>query len=220
MSRDASPARLEQVLHRLGSKREAWQVRALFLGAQASNNVRLGPQHLLSHLFDGEPLLGDCIDDMNASLGVVMDTWNELVEEQRRGDVRLSDLCVGDPPTFSDLATVARRRAHEITWFVRGIHAGGGGPIEFVREGQDILRRLGGASAFCTAYERLLATKQSYTQRGVSEAVAMLGKITIAVLELVGALLSISAELRRRAVDELTAMDGRQTDDGGSVPRE
>ena len=54
---------LEDVLRRLGSKLEAWQVRALFLGAQASTNIRLGPQHLLGYLFDGEPVLNELVDD-------------------------------------------------------------------------------------------------------------------------------------------------------------
>jgi len=63
----APPRNLDEVLTQLGSKLEEWEARALFLGAQASTNVRLGPQHLLGHLFEGAPVLGDTIDDAKDS---------------------------------------------------------------------------------------------------------------------------------------------------------
>jgi hypothetical protein len=49
---------LDETLTRLNAKLEAWQVRALFLGAQTSTNVRLSPLQLLGRILGPNPSLG------------------------------------------------------------------------------------------------------------------------------------------------------------------
>jgi len=82
-SKKAHSRTLDDVLSRLGAKLEAWQVRALFLGAQTSTNMRLGPQHLLSRIFGEQHVLGDDIADANANLQALMALWNDLVADHQ-----------------------------------------------------------------------------------------------------------------------------------------
>jgi hypothetical protein len=213
----SKPRSLDEVLESLGGEFEAWEVRAFFLGAQASTNVR--PQHLLGHLFQSERMGGDNIDQVKASLSVITAAWNELIDDRRREQIRLSDLRVNDPPTPSDLAAVAERRAGEILWFVHGVNVGGGGPIQLDAEGQDALRRLGAVAAFCEIYMRQLASKNDQTKREVSEAVVTLGKVTIAVVKLMGDVLSAGAAVWLGAPDEMArgrlgirTIEGRRAD--------
>lgn len=184
---------LDDLLRRLNSKLDSWQVRALFLGAQASAKVPGFPQHLLHDLFDADFVLDDGIHDAN--FNVIVDTWNQLVDERRVGAVRLSDLRVGDPPTASDLAAVAERRAGEISWFLRGVDAGGKQSTELGPEGREYLRRLTHAAGFCEVYKLVLDNKQDLKQHEVSESVVVLARLTIAVITLIEGLL-IQAEAK------------------------
>jgi hypothetical protein len=220
---------LDEVLELLNSEMEAWEVRAFFLGAQASTNVPFGPQHLLVHLFESELMVGENTDEAKANLGVITATWNALVDERLRGHIRLSALSINDPPTPSDLVAVGERRVAEIVWFFHGVHVGGEGPMNLEPEGQNALRRLGAAGALCEAYTLLVGSKKDQTQREVSEAVVTLGKITIAVVKLMGDVLSAGAAVRQRAGDEMATarlgirnMAGRHADPSTSEaqPRE
>ena len=116
----ATLSALESVLQRLDAKLAAWQVQALYLGAQASTNLGLGPHHLLDRLFGDEPVLGDRVEDANEDIGVLMGLWNHLLEQKREGTLQLSDIDLSDPPTATELASLARRREDEVLWFVRG----------------------------------------------------------------------------------------------------
>ena len=102
-------AELDAVLNGLGAKLLGWQVRALYLGAQASTSFGLGPHRLLGHIFGGEFVLGESIDEMNANLGVIVGYWNRLLGEKREGALALSRVPMSTPPTTGELAASARR---------------------------------------------------------------------------------------------------------------
>jgi hypothetical protein len=155
-ARSKKPRTLDDVLSRLGAKLDAWQVRALFLGAQTSTSVRLGPHHLLDRIFGDDRVLGDDLADANANLQVLMALWNQLVTDHQADRVKLSAVATGEPPTRAELQALVSRRNDEITWFLRGIDAGGDDPVEFGPEGEALFRKLAEACAFFDAYLDLL----------------------------------------------------------------
>src|SRR5690348_5705568 len=94
---------IDEALSRIGAKLETWQVSALFLGARASTNIRLGPHDLLESICGPEPRLGNDLEDVNANLDSLMVLWNRIVEEHRAGRVQLSILTLRQLPTMSEL---------------------------------------------------------------------------------------------------------------------
>jgi hypothetical protein len=218
----SSPGRhhsVDEVLSRSNAKLEAWQVRALFLGAQTSTNLRLGPHHLLEHIFGPEPVLGESVDDVNASLGPLMKLWNDLVTEHRSGHVRLSRMPLPETPSVAQLDAFAERRAEEITWFTRGIDAGGDDPMEFGPVGEQLLHKLGEAGAFLEACRTLLAKTPAQTQMTLRESRQTLEELTSAVEGLAGDLMTISDRVRKHAIEVYQGISGGVTDDGVSVRR-
>jgi hypothetical protein len=207
---------LEDVLSRLGAKLEPWQVRALYLGAQASTNVRLGPQHLMQHIFGDAPCLGDDVADANANLQVLMGLWNQLVSDHQAGRVRLSKMTVSKPPKREQLEALARRRIDEITWFTRGIDAGGDDPIEFGPEGERLLRKLAESSAFLESYLDLLRRMPDEDVRKAREPLDQLTAVTETIID---DLMTVSDGVRRRAIEEYQRVAGGRTDDGVRVER-
>jgi len=211
--------KVDDVLSHLGAKLATWQVRALYLGAQTSTNLRLGPQHLLEHIFGDEPVLGDGIDDANANIQALVKLWNDLVTEHRSGRIRLSKMRLSDPPDVAQLDALAKRRAEEITWFTRGIDAGGDNPMEFGPEGEQLLHRLGEAGAFCEAYQELLHKTENSTPKTLRESAQALERLTSTVEIMINGLMTISDGVRRRAIAEYEGIAGRRTDDGVPVQR-
>lgn len=210
------PRALDEVLSRLGAKLEAWQVRALFLGAQASTNVRLGPQHLLPHLFGDEPMLGEGLAEASANLQALVAFWNQLVADHQAGRVTLSDMPVGDPPQRAELQEATRRRIEEITWFTRGIDAGGDDPIEFGAEGERLLGKLAEGAALLEAFLDLLGRMP---EGDVRKARKSLDQLTRATETIISDLMDVSDGVRREAIAEYERIAGGRTDDGIPVAR-
>lgn len=131
----------------------------------------------------------------------------------------MSVVSTGTPPSASDVAALADRLSGEILWFTRGIDAGGDDPMEFGDRGQDLMRRLAEASAFCEGYKRVLATKRDHSQKEISESIVALRKLGDSIEGLIGDLLGISADVRKRAVAEYSALAGKETDDGAPIRR-
>jgi hypothetical protein len=215
-ARSKKPRTLDEVLSRLGAKLEAWQVRALFLGAQTSTNMRLGPQHLLSRIFGDDLVLGDDLDDMNANLQVLMGVWNQLVADQQADHVTLSTLPTSDPPTRAELEALAKRRNDEITWFLRGLDAGGDDPVEFGPEGERLFRKLAEGSAFLEGIIDLLGRMPD---EDVPKARQAIDRLTAATETIISDLMTVSDGIRRLAIAEYERMAGRRTDDGVAVAR-
>jgi hypothetical protein len=207
---------LDEALRRMGAKLESWQVRALFLGAHASTNLRLGPQHLLDRICGDAPIMGDDLADANANLQSLMALWNELVEDHDADRVRLSPVRRSKSPSADELNGLIARRSGEITWFLRGIEAGGDDPIEFGDEGVAMFRRLAEASAFLESYQELL-TRSDSAEFG--KARKALDQLTGAIERIIGDLLSISQDLRKQAMAEYQQNAGRRTDDGVPIRR-
>jgi hypothetical protein len=63
---------VQEVLDRLRARLSEPEVRALFMGAQASTNQRVGPQHLLDRIFGPDLELGADIKDANENLQTLM----------------------------------------------------------------------------------------------------------------------------------------------------
>jgi len=167
---------LGALLNRADARLTAWQVHALYLGVQASTSFRLGLHRLLEHIFGEDMVLGESIDEANEYLGLLNGYWNTLLTDKAEGHLRLSQLPVSEPPTAEELHDLAQRRTEEVTWFVRGIDAGGDDPIEFGEEGQAILlHRLAGGppsartSASCSRRSRKRARRSSRRPRRTSK---------------------------------------------------
>ena len=210
---------IDQVLAQLGAKLEGWQVRALFLGAQASTNLGLGPQHLFDHIFGREGALGDSIEDANENLQALMSLWNGLVTDHHTGRVRLSRVELGNEPSVSKLEAFAKRRHEEITWFTRGIDAGGDDPMEFGTEGEELLRKLAEAAAFLVAYQDLLGRTPAPSPEDLAKTRKSFVDLTSVIEAMMDDLMTVSDDVRQRAVAEYQAMAGRRTDDGVQVQR-
>jgi len=207
---------LGEALRSVGAKLEGWQVRALFLGAQSSTSLRVGPQHLLPRICGGEPVLGRDLDEANANLHSLMALWNELVEEQGRGRVKLSAVRIGRPPKARELEALITRRSEEITWFLRGIDAGGDHPMEFGAEGEALFRRLAEGAAFLESFRKLL-TRTPESELG--EARETLEKLTGTIELIIRDIGTVGASVRKKAIDESRRMAGKRSDDGATVQR-
>ena len=211
---------IEEILSRLHAKLEGWQVRALFLGAQASTELRLGPHHLLERIFGPDPMLGGSVEEANASLQTLVGLWNELVADHEKGRIHLSQAEVPDAPEVARLQALAKRRAEEILWFTRGVDAGGDDPMEFGEEGEKLFQKLGEASGFLAAYQDLLQKKApDPSPKDLAETRRSLEELTAVIEQTFADLMTISHGVRMRAVAEYQAMAGRRTDDGVTVRR-
>lgn len=194
---------LESVLSRCRSKLTAWQVRALYLGAQTSTNVRLGFPNLMDRIFGPEPILGDDLDDANANLQALVKTWNDLVAEREAGPVRLSKMRLSDPPDVAELDALAERRAEEIIWFTRGLDAGGDDPKDFGPEAEELFRKLAEGGAFLEMYRELLRRTPEQKPSTLRESRGSLALLTRTLELIFSDLMTISQELRRRAAEEI-----------------
>ena len=65
----------------------------------------------------------------------------------------LSEFDVSSPLTVESVSALIGRRLTEVTWFVRGLDAGGNAPAEFGDEGQRLLQGIAEGSAFLTGYQ-------------------------------------------------------------------
>ncbi len=208
---------LDEVLSRCHAKLTAWQVRALFLGAQTSTNLRLGPQHLMDRIFGPEPILGDDLNDANANIQALMRAWNDLVAEREAGHVRLSKMRLSDPPDIAELDALAKRRAEEITWFTRGIDAGGDDPKDFGQEGEELFRKLAEGSAFLEAFWDLLRRTPERKPRALRETRRSLEQLARTIELIISDLMTISDGVRRGAAEEMRAWADRRTGPRKSV---
>lgn len=204
---------IEDVLTRLHARLSLWEVRALFLGAQASTNLRVGPQHLLEDIFGPDRGMGESLEDANANLQSIMWLWNTLVQDHEAGQVRLSPLAFGDPPVVAELVAAVQRRSSEITWLTRGIDAGGDDPSEFGTDGEGALRGLAEAAAFLKAYEELLG-RTDHPQKELAGARQSIEQLTGVVENLIEDLLAISDDVRREALAAFQECGEKATDDG------
>lgn len=201
---------LHAALTQLGALGTTEEVHALFLGAQTSTSLRLGPQHLLGHIC-GE--LERLPEGAVASLGVVLGYWNHLLEERKGGRVRLAPRSLPVEPTVEELRTYASCREDELTWYVRGIDAGGDDPAEFGPGGERLLGRLGEVRGFLSAYVDLLGRVEPSAQE-LREGRTSLLKTIETVEYLIADLIRISDAVRREALMTHQARRGRMTDDG------
>jgi uncharacterized protein YchJ len=210
----ASARSLESVLTRLGAKLSPWQVRALFLGAQASTSIRLGPQHLIDTIFGTGPTLGEDLQDANANLQVLMGTWNDLVTKQGRGHVRLSPFDLRSPADPAQIQALAERRLDEIAWSTRGIDAGGDDPLEYGAEGEELLQDLAQSSAYLQAYRELLQKTPSPSAKELADAARSLHDLGDVIERTIHDLMTVSNVVRRHALEEYQERSGHPTDDG------
>ena len=95
----AAFAELEKVLTKLGAKLSAREVHALYLGAITSTSFRLGPQHLLGHIFGDEPTMGESAEDANKNLQTVFSYWNTILTERKGGRLGLAPARLPAKPT-------------------------------------------------------------------------------------------------------------------------
>ena len=212
-------ADFEATLTKLHAKLEAREAHALYLGALASTNVRLGPQRLLDRIFGDEPVLGDSLEAANTAIQIVFGYWNTLVAERDRGSVRLAPTQLRELPTKEDLRAFAKGRHDELLWFVRGIDAGGDNPIEFGPEGEKLLQRIAEGGAFLNAYVEMLGRDDPVDCEQLQQTRALMLKMDATVEQLIGDLMTISEAVRIEAVETLVANAGQPTDDGGHIAR-
>jgi hypothetical protein len=166
----------------------------------SSTSLGLGPQHLLARILGDEPVLGDSVEDANANLQVLMGYWNTLLADRKAGGVRLAPLPLAAKPTRHAVIAYSRRRHEEILWFVRGIDAGGGDPMEFGDEGRRILIGIAQGDAHLESFIELLVRETSASPSDLQEGRAMLLALIETIERLIGDLLDIGDAVRREAL--------------------
>lgn len=117
---------LEAMLERSHARLKAHEVVALYAGALCGSDLSFGPLQLMRDTFGDDADLGDNLESANRSLHALMNVWNALAHTDANTRMRLSSVAVTEPPTRSELAALAARRGNEVTWFLRGLDAGGG----------------------------------------------------------------------------------------------
>jgi hypothetical protein len=203
---------LAAALKRMGSKLAAWEVHALFIGAIASLNPRLGPQHLFGRLFGDSGPAGDSMDDINAGLQAIMGEWNDIVREHEAGWVQLSPSRLGKQPTVEQVKALIARRNQEITWVLRGLDAGGTTPMEYGPEGERLFRGLAEGSSFLEGLAGLLARKP---EEDAVKAAGLVAHITETVEGLLDRLLGVADGIRRQAIDAYVAREAVKSEKVG-----
>lgn len=183
---------IEKALRSLGSQLDLWQLRALFLGAQASTAPSIAPPDLLERICGREPVLGKDLADANANLDALVEVWNELADAEH------VELSRAPNRTKKDLKALARRHADEILWFIRGLDAAGSDPLEFGPSGHEIFRDLAETSNFFEEYQRALA------KTDLVEARDTLDELTTLAEMLMEDLLDLSGEIREEAQREFS----------------
>jgi len=188
---------LEDVLRRLGAKLSAWQVRALYLGAHASADLELGPQHLLPEIL-GDAEVGEHEQDARENLGVLLSPWNELTEAARKG-VRLSTMpAVTAASTVDELRALAERRAAEIDAFMTGL--GAGGDLDDLEPDEQPYHFLATTQSLLEGLDKQLAR---WTKADLPTLRATLSTTTSAIEDAMTEALRIGATLRREQIAEL-----------------
>jgi hypothetical protein len=183
---------IEKALRSLGSRLDVWQLRALFLGAQASTAPSIAPPDLLERICGRVPQLGKDLADANANLESLLEAWNQLAEADH------VELSRSPNRTKKDLAALAKRHTDEILWFIRGLDAAGSDPLEFGPRGSEIFRDLAETSNFLEEYRQVLA------KSGLAEARAALDELTTLTEMLMEDLLELSGEVREEALREFS----------------
>lgn len=206
---------LDRLLHAEHAGMEAWQVRALFLGALASTNMRLGPQHLFPHIL-GRDHSFESMENVQALMGGLMTLWNELAEGALHAQAKLSVISLGTAPSRGALLDYATRREEELRCFVLGLDTGGDDPAEFGDEGAEIFQRLGEARGFYHGYRDALAKiPADATDAERSKSGRVLGELTATVETLLTDLLRLGQAVRAQAIAAYQELSARgETDDG------
>lgn len=197
---------------------EAWQVRALFLGALASTNMRLGPQHLFPHIL-GKDHTFESMENVQALMGGLMTLWNELASEvlTERG-ARLSPFRLDGGPSTAALLDYATRREEELRCFVLGLDTGGDDPAEFGEEGNELFQHLGEARGFFRGYSEALAKVHGgATAEERAKSGHALGQLTVTVEAVLTDILRLGQSARAQAIAAYEELSARgKTDDGSS----
>jgi hypothetical protein len=169
-------------------------------------------------MFDGEPVLGDSIQDANSSLRVLFGYWNTLVAQRtQRGDVHLAARELVEMPTKEELCAFAELRHREIQWFIRGIDAGGDDPIEFGPEGQRLLEGIAHGSGFLRGYIEVLERNTAVQPEELEKTRETLLELVATIERLISDLMRVSEQVRREALDTFAANEGAPTADGVRV---
>jgi hypothetical protein len=137
-----------------------------------------------------------------------------LVQDHESHRTRLSGFHLPSPATIESVTSLVSRRLTEVTWFVRGIDAGGDDPAEFGEEGQRLLKGIAEGSAFLTAYQELLGKTPSPTTQQLQEAARSISALTSTLESLMDDLMSVSDDVRKHALAEYQRREGQATDDG------
>jgi hypothetical protein len=140
--------------------------------------------------------------------------WNVLVQEHEKGQVRLAPFDHPSPSTIESLAALLALRDAELTWFVRGIDAGGDDPMEFGEEGQRLLRGIAEGGAFLRSLQELLGRAPAPTVDQVRSTVQSVTEMTSTLESLIERLLSVGDDIRKHALAEMQRREGKRTDDG------
>jgi len=207
---------LHEVLTKHRAKLKASEVHALFLGAQTSTSLRLGPQHLVDRIFGDSPALERLPGGPMQVFAVVFGYWNHLLDERRAGRVRLAPLLLSEGATRAEIRAYAATRHEELTWYVRGIDAGGDDPIEFRADGQKVHQQLAKTRVFLRAYASMKELQDEDANAMHTARKLVLEMIAI-IEQLISELMDVSDEVRREAIATFQARRGSMTDDGVQV---
>jgi hypothetical protein len=177
----------------MGAKLEEWQVRPLILGAQASTNLDVGPQHLLPRICGDAPVLGKDTADVDANMESLLNVWNELVFDHGEGRIRLSVVLRAKHPTRKQLVALAARRGEDVIWFLRGLDVGGDDPAALGPEWKHLMRGLAQGSSFLDGIQDLIGRTD---EAELGEIRGQIDQVTLVIERIIGNMLSFGRDLR------------------------
>jgi len=177
----------------MGAKLEEWQVRPLILGAQASTNLEVGPEHLLHRICGDAPVLGKDIADVDANMESLLTVWNELVFDHGHGRIRLSAVPRARHPAKEQLVALAARRAEEVIWFLRGLDVGGDDPAVLGPEWEHLMRGLAQGSSFLDGMQDLIGRSDEAQLREIR---GQIDQVTMTIERIIGNMLSVGRDIR------------------------
>ncbi|MGC3997677.1 MAG: SEC-C metal-binding domain-containing protein [Anaeromyxobacter sp.] len=210
---------VQDVLSRLNARLAEPELRALFMGAQASTNLRMGPQHLFDEIVGPGRDFGESLEDANENLQTLMWLWNTLVQDHEQHRVCLTPRALASPTTVDCLCALLALRASEVSWFVRGIDAGGDDPMEFGAEGERLLNGIAKASAFLQRFQELISRTPAPPAHELQATLESIEDLTSTLEALIDDLMSVGDGVRKQALAEYGALRGQATDDGVAPAR-
>jgi hypothetical protein len=194
------------------------EIHALFLGALTSTSTAVRPQALLPVIFGDDPFATAKEPPMTPIMAL-FGYWNHLASEQEAGRVGLAPRQLPEKPTAEALNDHARARLGELSWYIRGIDAGGDDPSAFGPEGEAIIKRVAEASGILEVVIALFEEDRGHDPESLAHLATNLARIDGALEGLLADLMEIGNNVRLAALRSMRHGQDQGTAAGPATAR-